>query len=88
MSNWVKLASSSNAVQVYGEVPSGTVDGSNKVFTLASSPIPAASLMLFVNGVFQVQGTHYNLSGATITFTDGNVPASGDIITAFYVTRP
>jgi len=64
------------------ETPSGTIDGSNKTFTLANSPSPADSLMLFVNGVFQTSGEDYSLSGDTITFTVA--PPSGSIIRAFY----
>jgi hypothetical protein len=86
LSNWVKIAGSSNAVPVYGEVPSGTADGSNVTFVLASAPTPASSLQLFVNGDFQIQGTNYTISGATITFMQA--PADGDQITAFYMSRP
>jgi len=50
------------------EVPSGGVDGTNNVFYLANSPEPSISLMLFVNGVLQLQGANYDytLAGATI----------------------
>lgn len=49
------------------ETPSGAINGSNVTFTLANAPNPAASLILFLNKVLQIQGTDYTLSGATIT---------------------
>lgn len=67
----------------YMEVPSGTINGSNVTFTLASAPAPSSSLMLFVNGVLQTQGVgaDYTLSGTTITFaipprTNSNLAAT------------
>lgn len=67
--------------------PTGTINGSNVTFTLPSTPNPAASLMLFLNGFFQVGGgKDYSLSTATITFDEA--PASGSIIRAFYRTEP
>lgn len=50
----------------YTEVPSGTQDGANKVFTLVHTPL--AVVFLTVNGVAQIQGVEYTLSGSTITF--------------------
>lgn len=38
------------------EVPVGDVDDVNTTFTLDNAPSPAKSLMLFVNGVLQIQG--------------------------------
>jgi hypothetical protein len=48
------------------EVPSGTLNGTNKVFTLAHTPT-AGSLEVFLN-VMQSLTADYTLSGATITF--------------------
>ncbi len=64
------------------ETPSGTVNGSNVTFTLAHTPNPAASLMLFINGVLQIAGTDFTLSTATITMS--SAPTTGAILTAFY----
>lgn len=47
-----------------------TVSGT--VFTLAHTPNPALSLELYVNGLLQIQGTDYTISGPTITF--GSAP--------------
>lgn len=62
---------------VYGEVPSGNIDGTNAVFTLASAPNPAAGLRLYRNGIQQTEGIDYTLSGATITFQPGSIPGIG-----------
>ena len=75
-------ASGGSSVLVsWDETPAGTVNGSNVTFTLANAPSPAASLQLFQDGVLQIQGTDYTLSGNTITFTNG--PGSGSPPTAF-----
>ena len=53
---------------VFMEVPTGDADDVNTTFVLDNAPTPAKSLMLFVNGVLQIQGVgkDYTLSGATI----------------------
>jgi len=53
---------------VFMEVPTGVVDDSNTTFQLANSPSPTKSLMLFINGVLQIQGVgkDYTLSSQTI----------------------
>src|SRR5258708_7768677 len=51
------------------ETPGGATNGSNTSFTLASSPNPALSLLLFLSKSLQIQGTDYTLSGSTITMT-------------------
>jgi hypothetical protein len=54
--------------------PSGTINGSNVTFTLASTPT-SNSLSLYLNGVLQTPNVDYTLSGTTITFT--TAPVSG-----------
>ncbi|MBV9303869.1 MAG: hypothetical protein JOY62_12930 [Acidobacteriaceae bacterium] len=66
------------------EVPAGTKNGTNAVFTLAASPAPPVSLEIYRNGLAQMFGVDFSLSGNTITFLNGNVPKSSDIIQAFY----
>lgn len=68
------------------ETPAGAINGTNAVFTLANSPIPAASLALFKNGLLQTAGSDYTLSGASITFTSGAIPQIDDVLEAFYRT--
>ena len=67
-----------------GEVPAGAVNGVNATFTLNFAPSPAASLILFHNGVLMRQGVDYSLSGAGITFFLVSVPQTGDVLFASY----
>lgn len=65
------------------ETPSGTINGSNTIFTLAHTPSPAATLQVFLNGALQqAGGGDYTLSTATITFV--SAPLAGSILTAYY----
>ena len=65
------------------ETPSGTINGSNTIFTLANTPSPTGSLQVFLNGAYQTPGGEdYTLSGVTITFV--NAPLSGSILRVFY----
>jgi hypothetical protein len=70
------------------ETPGGALDGNNATFTLAEAPSPAASLLLFRNGLLQKPGGDYTLSGATITFAAGSVPQPGDLLAASYRVGP
>lgn len=56
-------------VIVVRETPSGTLNGSNVTFTLASTPI-AGSEEVFLNGLLQEPGAgnDYTISGAVITY--------------------
>lgn len=69
---------------VDAETPAGAVDGTNRVFTLAGTPNPARSLLVYRNGLLQKEGVDYTLSANTITFTLVSVPVPGDILTASY----
>jgi hypothetical protein len=70
------------------EIPIGLVNGSNTVFTLSSAPSPAASLELSRNGLLQLAGTDYQISGNTVTFFLASVPQSGDLLVASYRFAP
>ena len=71
---------------VDAELPAGAINGVNVTFTLANSPVPAASLILVVNGEVFLQGgagiNGYTLAGATITFV--RAPKTGFWIRAWY----
>ncbi len=69
-----------------GEVPGGSVNGTNAAFTLAAVPNPAGSLRLFKNGMLLAQTNDYSLSGSTVTFIPGVVPQPGDVLVASYRT--
>lgn len=54
---------------VVGESPSGTINGSNTVFTLSLTPYEPSKVQLFQNGLLLEQGgeNDYTISGTTIT---------------------
>jgi hypothetical protein len=65
-----------------GETPSGTKNGSNKVFTLAHTPNPASSVRVFLNGQRLTLTGDYTFAGNTITFV--SAPVSADVLLADY----
>lgn len=70
---------------VDNQIPSGTIDGVNLTFNLASVPNPASSLRLYRNGIMLMRGMDYTLSGSTITFLNtSTTPGSGDSLVSFY----
>jgi hypothetical protein len=69
---------------VDGETPAGLINGSNAVFTLADTPLPATSLAVYRNGLLQKPDTDYQLVGNVITFLAGAIPQPGDSLTAGY----
>lgn len=63
--------------------PTGTLNGTNKVFTLPQAPNPAASLRLYRGWqVLKPGGVDFTLSGATITYTIAPPPTATHL--AFY----
>ncbi|MBK7926847.1 MAG: hypothetical protein IPJ98_04925 [Bryobacterales bacterium] len=77
-------APSFGAQFIDAETPSGTIDGTNTVFTLSDTPSPSASLLLYRNGILQKAGGDFHLSGATISFVTAATPQVDDILTAVY----
>ncbi len=74
----------STIVFVDSVTPGGTVDGVNAAFTLTGAPNPAASLVVFRNGLRQKVGTDYTLAGTIITFLAVSIPQTGDLILVDY----
>lgn len=72
----------------WNEQPTGTVNGVNSNFTLASAPASSSKLLLSVNGLLQKHGASYDftLTSATITFNAGAIPETGDTLLATYST--
>lgn len=64
------------------ETPSGTVNGTNQIFTLANVPVPTNSLKVFVNGQRLRITEDYTLSGGTITFN--TAPPTTSVILCDY----
>jgi hypothetical protein len=56
-------------------VPTGTINGSNTVFTLASTP--NGDILVFLNGLTVLKST-YTVVGTTLTFT--TAPETGDAL--------
>ncbi len=72
----------SAAMDHIGEVPTGSVNGSNTVFTTAASYV-GSTISVYVNGIRQKKTTDYTESSATtITFT--TAPSTGDVILVDY----
>lgn len=67
------------------ETPSGTINGSNVTFTLGQTPVENDSVLVFLDGLHQVIGTHITISGSTITFT--TAPATAQVVVAFYIEQ-
>lgn len=61
------------------ETPTGSIPGT--AFTIAHTPI-TDSLRLYRNGVLQIEGTNYTLTGANITMV--NTVNAGNTFKAFY----
>jgi prefoldin subunit 5 len=76
--------SANSAVFVDSETPSGTANGVNANFTLTNTPSPSSSLELYRNGILQMPGVDYTLSGNSITFLSHSLPQTNDILQAFY----
>lgn len=66
------------------ETPSGSVNGSNTSFVLASTPV-TGSESVFLNGILQEPGAgnDYTISASTITFL--SAPATGDKVRVSYL---
>jgi len=72
----------------FNETPTGAINGINTSFALASSPNPAGSLMLYLNGQLLTQGASndYTLASDTITVGSESIPATGELLLATYST--
>jgi hypothetical protein len=77
--------------QVVNEIPSGLVNGSNKVFTTAKSFI-ASSVEVSLNGLRQVPGLHFTITLPNIiTFIDApqtDIVNGSDNILIDYISTP
>lgn len=61
------------SLAVNGEVPTGSIDGSNAVFTLSLVP-RLSTLLVFKNGLAMRRGLDFTISGQTITFDSTQIP--------------
>ena len=74
--SWIALKYGS---AVRGETPGGTIDGSNRSFTLEHAPTPNTSVALAVysDGI-RIDPSQYSVSGTGLTFSAGsaNIPVN------------
>ena len=75
------LAFVGSSAFVDGETPSGLVNDSNTVFTLANTPV-VGSVKVYLNGVRMKVTEDYTISGTTLTFT--TAPQTDDNILVDY----
>jgi len=66
--NSVGLTQLQNALQTFTH-DTFTGDGSTVAFTTSKSMPSSTGVLVFVDGILQKSGTHYNTSGTTLTFT-------------------
>jgi hypothetical protein len=66
---------------VEGEIPTGTIDGTNTNFNLANTPIEDTQ-QVFIGGVRQDGVSQYSMSGQTIIFV--TAPPLGSVLLANY----
>jgi hypothetical protein len=67
------------------EIPSGTINGSNKAFAIAHAPQQPLSVNLFLDGRIQSQvgaSANFSISGINITMT--TAPSLGQDLYAIY----
>ncbi len=67
---------------VVGEIPNGTINGSNATFTTDYDFVPE-SVLVFRNGLAQHNSTHYTTTGTT-TINLNFSPIVGDVLTVNY----
>ncbi len=74
------LASGNNPTNIFRQQFTG--NGSTTVFTLAADPGSAAAVMIYIDGVYQEEGT-YTVSGTSITFSEAP-PVNASIEAVLY----
>jgi hypothetical protein len=72
-----------DAKEIRNETPTGTIDGTNREFTLAQTPM-TGTVQVFVSGLMMLPGTHFTVSGTTLTFTDPYQPITGEWVRVSY----
>lgn len=65
------------------ETPTGLVNGSNTVFTLAQTPLENEAVDVYLDGLKQIITTDYSVSGVTITFV--TAPELGQTVRVDYI---
>ena len=89
------VTSVGGSLQPIHEIPQGTYDGVNKVFTLSHAPNPQNWVIAVVDGVLQsafpnrdkTRAAEISVSGATLTFTYAPL-ASDNVEVYYFVGKP
>lgn len=68
---------------VTDEAPTGTINGTNKTFTVARAYV-GGSLEVFINGVKQKRAVHFTENPTAATFTLDDAPLTGDDLMVNY----
>lgn len=78
----------STNIQVYKEVPIGSIDGTNAIFELRNEPV-MGSEHLYLNGLLVEDGIYsdYTISGSTITFCEPLLEGMKLHCTYYYATQ-
>jgi hypothetical protein len=66
------------------ELPSGSLNGSNTIFTLQYTPVDGSE-HVYLNGVLQESGGDYNISSSVITFIDAPLSTMKLRCTYYYI---
>lgn len=68
---------------IWSEIPSGTKDGVNSIFSLERTPY-SDSIHLYANGILQYLNEEYTVSSSNVIFSPDNVPTTRDRIIVSY----
>jgi hypothetical protein len=71
---------------IFGETPTGAINGTNDEFTLAEVP-HQDTIRVYLNGVRMREGgsNDYEVMADTIMFQSGQIPQTGDILLVDYI---
>jgi hypothetical protein len=67
---------------IYDEIPGGTIDGTNKLFTIANEYI-SSKLTVYLNGIREINF----IEKSDTTFELNVAPLEGDCVTVDYIKR-
>lgn len=79
-----------NPLAGFQETPSGTVNGTNPIFTLSGRPVDQASTLVFVDGGVVDRASWdlvQSLTTSEIQFHGGSIPASGQSVYVWYLVN-
>lgn len=70
---WSQVAKIGN-VTINVDIPTGTQDGVNNFFTMNQAETDPNAIIVTIGGVYQQPGTHYTVTGTTLTFITAPPP--------------